>query len=63
MDAGKKIQDLLDKPNPDFDPNSPQSKQRRALMQEDPVKDIRNYVAQQKASKSSMNYFHEDDGK
>jgi hypothetical protein len=41
---GNKIQNMLDKPNPDYDPNSAASQKRRALMQEDPVKDIRAHI-------------------
>ncbi len=47
------IQKLLDKPNPDYDPNSPASKKRRATFQENPVADIRKYLKARKANRSS----------
>lgn len=43
-----KIQQLLDRPNPDYDPSSAQATKRRTLMQENPVLDIRRYLDTQR---------------
>lgn len=47
--AALALQGLLNQPNPDFDPNSPASQQRRAQFQENPVNDILQYIAAKKA--------------
>ncbi len=39
-----RIQRLLDKEDPQYDPSSSVATKRRQLMQEDPAKDIRKYL-------------------
>jgi len=46
--TGAKIQRLLDKENPDFNRSSPAATKRRDLMQENPARDIRDYLRHRK---------------